>query len=262
MIVTCSNCTTRLQLEDSKIPSRAFTVRCPKCQFIINAQPAGSVAEGSALAVAGDMPASARQREVKTPSASSGAVEQSVEVSGRMPSAPSVNEGEVARLLAALLQNGLGDGAASKTDAGRRWRQRRALICTGRSHREATARLLSQNQYEIFIADDTAQAIERMREEQMDVVILDPDFDAMEQGAAFINRELNSLRPAQRRRVFFVHLMPNVRTADPHAAFLHHVNLVVNPEDIEDLPRVMERSIRALNELYRDFNKALNVAEL
>ncbi|MCA1849798.1 MAG: zinc-ribbon domain-containing protein, partial [Acidobacteria bacterium] len=32
MIVVCSQCTTRLQLDDAKVPSRPFTVRCPKCQ--------------------------------------------------------------------------------------------------------------------------------------------------------------------------------------------------------------------------------------
>ena len=39
MIVTCPNCTARLQLDGAKVPARPFSVRCPKCQQIINAQP-------------------------------------------------------------------------------------------------------------------------------------------------------------------------------------------------------------------------------
>lgn len=263
MIVTCSNCTTRLQLDDAKVPSRPFTVRCPKCQFIINAQPPVSGAEGSALAVASDPPASTRaQRDSNPAPASAYPVENPVEATGKAHGSASGNESDVARLLASLLQNGLAESAATKNAAGRTWELRRALVCTARPHREMLARMLSQSQYEIFLADDTTQAIERMREDQMDVIILDPDFDAMEQGAAFIKREINFLRPAQRRRVFFVQLVPNVRSADPHAAFLHDVNLVVNPSEMDDLPRVMERSLRTLNELYRDFNKALNVTAL
>src|SRR2546423_1513700 len=39
MVITCQQCAARLQLDDAKVPQRAFTVRCPKCQHIINAQP-------------------------------------------------------------------------------------------------------------------------------------------------------------------------------------------------------------------------------
>ncbi|HKC65385.1 MAG TPA: zinc-ribbon domain-containing protein, partial [Pyrinomonadaceae bacterium] len=57
MIVVCSQCTTRLQLDDAKIPSRPFTVRCPKCQSIIHGQPpTTSNGQQSALSV-GDAPA-------------------------------------------------------------------------------------------------------------------------------------------------------------------------------------------------------------
>ena len=59
MIVICSNCSTRLQLDEAKLPSRPFTIRCPKCQSIINGEPpaaAGNVSDQSALAM-GDSPA-------------------------------------------------------------------------------------------------------------------------------------------------------------------------------------------------------------
>ena len=42
MVLTCSQCNARLQLADAKVPARAFTVRCPKCQASINAQPAST----------------------------------------------------------------------------------------------------------------------------------------------------------------------------------------------------------------------------
>src|SRR5438874_8794675 len=42
MVLTCSHCNARLQLADAKVPARAFTVRCPKCQASINAQPAST----------------------------------------------------------------------------------------------------------------------------------------------------------------------------------------------------------------------------
>jgi hypothetical protein len=101
-----------------------------------------------------------------------------------------------------------------------------------------------------------------MREDKMDVVILEPEFDAIEQGAAFVTSEINALRPAERRRLIFVHLSPTSRTLDTHAAFVHNVNLIVNVSDIEQLPNTLERTIRDFNDLYRDFNAALNIAAI
>ena len=39
-------------------------------------------------------------------------------------------------------------------------------------------------------------------------------------------------------------------------------NLVVNPSDLEQLPDALEVSVRHYNELYRDFNIALDVVPI
>ena len=39
MIIRCDNCSVSLQLDESKIPSGNFTVRCPRCQNLIRVQP-------------------------------------------------------------------------------------------------------------------------------------------------------------------------------------------------------------------------------
>ena len=74
--------------------------------------------------------------------------------------------------------------------------------------------------------------------------------------------EVARMRPLERRRMFFVYLTAGVRTMDLHAAFLNNVNLVVNPSDVDQLPDVLEVSIRHYNELYRDFNRALDMAPI
>ncbi len=72
MVITCQQCSARLQLDDSKIPARAFTVRCPKCQHVINAQPAASAPAtsvgGGALGL-GDVPAAQPARAPRPPRA-------------------------------------------------------------------------------------------------------------------------------------------------------------------------------------------------
>jgi len=128
--------------------------------------------------------------------------------------------------------------------------------------REPVARKLTDSGYQVFVADDTRQAVETMRSKQMDVVLLDPQFDPTEQGSAFVVREVNVLRPSQRRRLFFVLLSPSLRTMDAHAAFLNNVNTIVNVNDLDDLDRVMDVALREYNELYREFYTASGLTAL
>lgn len=262
MIVVCSQCTTRLQLDDAKIPSRPFTVRCPKCQSIIHGQPIATTnGQQSALSV-GDTPALENQRfnppmaaPVFKPDESQNG--KDVETYGNTSS----DQNELVRLLSELLQTGT-TAEKQRSSTRLRWEQRRVLVCVTPPRREQIARSLVDENYQVYIAENTSQAMERMREDKMHVIILEAEFDAIEQGAAFVTSEINALRPQDRRRIIFVQLSQNVRTLDTHAAFVHNVNLVVNIADIDRLPQVLERTIRDFNDLYGDFNAALNIAAI
>ncbi|HEX7316450.1 MAG TPA: zinc-ribbon domain-containing protein [Pyrinomonadaceae bacterium] len=260
MIVTCPNCTTRLQLDGAKVPARPFSVRCPKCQQIVNAQPPAPAApQRDALAAVGDVPASAKpQQETATATPAP--------LVGEVQASPDGHE-DVLRLLASLLRReAAGDSGvvrgASATGGRREWERRRALVCAGSAFGGDAARALSVSGYDVSVASDAPQAVERMREEQLDVLVLDPEFDPRSQGAVMVGREVTSMRNAERRRLVFVLLTNTARTGDAHAAFLAGANLVVQMKEIVDLPRVLEKNIRDLNELYRDFNRALGLAEL
>jgi predicted Zn finger-like uncharacterized protein len=259
MVIICQQCTARLQLDDTKVPARSFTVRCPKCQHMINAQPpAQATGEQGAVGLSGSTSAGSSRFERPRPAP---AYKPEAEAADSPQDAAAADRDEAAQLLASLFQRAMGAAEASKSAHRRGAEHRRALICASSEHRFAVARALVENGYEAFVAEDTTQAIERMREDQMDVVLLDPQFDQQEQGAAFIKREVSALRPAARRRLFFVHLLTDARSGDQHAAFVNHANLTINPSEIEEMPYVLERAIRNFNELYRDFNRALQVAE-
>ena len=255
MIVTCPNCTTRLQLDPAKLPSRAFSVRCPKCQQIVNAQPPAPSAQRDALAAVGDVPVSTRAQQEMSATPSAPFL--------RDEPAATDDKDDVLRLLAALLRREAGtEGQVASASGRRSWESRRALVCTGSGQGAEAARALAGDGYAVTPAADAAQAVERMREEHMDVVVLDREFDPHGQGAAQVTRELISMRMAERRRVVFVLLSDSARTGDAHAAFLAGANLVVQTKEAAELPRYLERNIHDLNDLYRDFNKALGLAGL
>ena len=264
MVLICSKCEARLQLDEAKAPSRPFTVRCPKCQAAINVQPPalsdattaeeGQLKRGSPVNAdrAGfERPASAPPFKVE--------IEGSNVTSSDAASAAGLND--VAKLLAAALSH----ADTTSSSRGRKrpaWDRRKILVCASPAYRDAIARSVANLDYEVFVAENSAQALGRMREERMDIVILDANFDPVEQGVAFVMREVKLLRPSERRRLFFVYVTSGVRTMDLHAAFLHNVNLVINPSDVEQLPDALEVSVRHYNELYRDFYVALDVAPI
>jgi CheY-like chemotaxis protein len=251
----------RLQLDDAKVPARAFTVRCPKCQNIINAQPAHETAHG-ALA-ASQSPATENPRLERMPAPVFKMEAAEPETDGAEPYGDiHATANDVLRLLSTLLQRGPA-GVDKPLEAKRlAWERHRVLICVEAEHRQQVARKLAEQGYHVFVAENTSQALDRMREERMDIIFLDQNFDPVEKGAAFVQNEINALRPAERRRTFFVHFSPTGRTLDQHAAFVGNVNLIVNHADIEQIPRALERSMRDYNDLYRDLNRALNIAAL
>ena len=164
-----------------------------------------------------------------------------------------------------MLVDLLSKGTARNTDnpmARPSWDKRKALVCTSEAHRDLIARKLTQTGYQVYVAEDTRQAVETMRANKMDVVLLESQFDPAEQGSVFVIREINVLRPPQRRRLFFVLISPSLRTMDAHAAFLNNVNAVVNVADLEELPRIMEVGLREYNELYREFYSAFGLTAL
>ena len=254
MIIVCQKCATRLQVDEEKSPARPFNVRCPKCNATISSGVASPASEHGALAVGGS-PSTEHPRFEQN---GARAYEPVAKVNGEKGA--TINDDSV-RMLMDLLAKGV-NHAPGKSGARPAWDQRKALVCTAETYRETAARRLTQSGYQVFVAEDTRQAIETMRSNKMDIVLLEPQFDPAEQGMAFVIREINVLRPPQRRRVFFVLMSPSMRTMDAHAAFLSNVNLVVNVADVDELHRIMEVALREYNELYRDFNAAFNLTAL
>lgn len=257
MIVVCTNCSSRLQATGPKPPVHPFGIRCPKCNTIVNSEVPSPASEQSALvgtSPSTDHRKSAEHIPVPAPlfAAESGAVK---------PVANTSSVEELTRLLGNLLGQGAAGSVVTATSRPSR-DPRKVLLCTTEAHRTAMALQLTQSGYQVFVAHDTRQAVERMRENSLDVVLLDPGFDVAEQGAAFVTREVNVLRPAQRRRIFFVLISPVLRTMESHAAFLNNVNAIVNVKEIDSVPLVLDHALREYNELYKGFNAALNVPGL
>ena len=254
MIISCPHCATRLQVDEEKSPP-PFTIRCPKCSQTINSSAPHPATEQSALSV-GSSPSTERPRFEQAKPAPAYEIASDTEDGSEI--GPNT---EAIRLLVDLLNKGLSAGL-DNPGAGSSRQRRKVLVCTTEEHREPIARSLSESGCQVYVAEDCRQALERMRANELQLVLLEPQFEAGEQGAAFVVREINVLPPKQRRRIFFVLISPTLRTMDTHAAFLNNVNAIVNVNDLEELPHILEVALRDFNELYKEFNGAFNLVAL
>jgi hypothetical protein len=251
MVFTCPHCSCRLEVDDSKASGRFV---CPKCQQEIGPISGSPASEKSALSLGGSPATDLKRYGLGRPA-------PRFTTGSETENQTKTTDAEKLLQMLTTMVGKQSEGANVYLDrpAGK---QRRALVCAPEEQRERAARLLAKDGYEVFVALDTEQAVERMRENKLDIVLLDPQFDAEEQGAAFVVREVNVLRPAQRRRLFFVLMSPSLRTLDAHGAFLNNVNAVINQKNIDDLTGILNLALRGYNEMYQDFNNALKLAAI
>jgi len=262
MLVICSNCKARLQLDENKLPTHAFKLRCPKCQSRIEIKSAvPSDNDSGGLTFPEEMtPPSTQISPFERPPIA--AAFKPPDADAEPAQASPAASHDIVKLLAEVLRHA--DSGAPKSVALKRpaWNRRKALVCVDPDRSREIANGLVERDCEVFIAENTAQALGRMREDGIDIIVLDGDFDPIEQGFAFVTREVKLMPPSERRRLFLVYVTANARTMDVHAAFLHNANLVVNPADLERLPEALDVSLRFYNELYRDLNRVLELSPI
>jgi len=240
MIIRCENCSVSLQLDEAKIPTGNFTVRCPRCQNMLRAN--------KDLKGAGSSPA--RQLAANQPAP---AVAKSAGAFAEKQSEFEINS--ALRSLLSALQSGKTaiESADEKSE-----KPRRVLLCLG-ERKEEVAKILTGASYRVYIAQTPAQANERLREGKTELVIFSPDFAAEFGGAAVLQQKANAMYSSERRRLFLVSLEDGGTTMNAHDAFLRNLNLIVNTTDIPQLPLILNRALLDFNDLYYYFNLGLGI---
>ncbi|MBX7219536.1 MAG: zinc-ribbon domain-containing protein [Blastocatellia bacterium] len=225
MQVSCTQCGTKFNLEEHNLPNKPFNVNCPNCRFTMEVTP----------------PPKAQPK-----------------LSGVPASTGAGGDGDGLAQLIALLTGALNptrnaDGSTSNAS----WKRRHVIICI--ADPESLSKVKQQldpTHFELTICEQAVKAVEIMRDIRVDMVILDPQFDATNQGGIMVLRHVSSMMPKYRRRIYLVLVSPQVKTLDTYMAFLNGVNLTVNMTDLDTFNEILQRSIRDFNELYRPYNAA------
>ncbi|MET0751785.1 MAG: zinc-ribbon domain-containing protein [Pyrinomonadaceae bacterium] len=234
MIIRCDNCSVSLQLDEAKIPSGNFTVRCPRCQNLIRVQP-GATSTVEQL-----------KENAPAPAVSTGTNEFSAKE----------NEFQINTALRALMAALQTENKVLESDDETSEKPRRVLLCLGKK-RDSIAKTLVEAGYKVYLAQTPAQANERLREGKTEILLFSPDFASEFGGAAILQQKVNTMPSSDRRRLFFVSVEDGGTTMSAHDAFLRNLNLIINSSDIAQLPLILNRALRDFNDLYFDYNRAV-----
>jgi predicted Zn finger-like uncharacterized protein len=236
MIIRCDNCSVSLQLDESKVPSGNFSVRCPRCQNLLRVKKDAS----------GRAPSTVEQLTSSVPAAPT--------ADGAAEFAAKESELQINSALRSLL-GALKTENAVTEEPDMAEKPRRILLCLGEKTDEV-ARMLASNGYKVYVAQTPAQANERLREGKTEILMFSPDFAPDLGGAAVIQQRANSMYSSERRRLFLISLEDEGTTMNAQDAFLRNLNLIVNTNDLPNLPLILQRSINDFNDLYAYFNRA------
>ena len=144
MTLTCPNCQCQLQLDDKKTPSQPFTVRCPMCQRAVKVQAPGTTNDTIQSSTPHDVISGLQLERQLAPHFNSNR-EQTVASSEDM--SVSKDLGALSELLVEALRNA--GEVSGRIHGGKR--ARKTLVCAAQPLRDEAARLLAENNYEVFV---------------------------------------------------------------------------------------------------------------
>lgn len=211
MQAQCSQCSSRIQIDDSKVPDRPFKVKCPKCQAVMTLP--GKSAGTPAAAAGGDAAAAtAPPAYVPPPPPPSAAA-----IARRERAAESQNDAIIA----------LAGPAASALQA--------ALVSLG---------------YNVDAVDDIEEGA-RLVEQGIYEVAVTSRSPAEPGKPETLAQRLLRLPADSRRRLFVILVGEEFRTADGTQAWVAQADLVVHPNDAARCDHLIRSTLIERKRLYQ-----------
>ena len=133
-----------------------------------------------------------------------------------------------------------------------------ALLCEQSPMARSTIQnALNLMDYQITIAESARDALKRMRYHVYDLIVVNESFDTKNPDANGVLIYLERLGMSVRRNIFVAMISSRYRTMDNMMAFNASVNLIVNIKNIEDIGKILSRSITDTELFYRVYKETL-----
>jgi CheY-like chemotaxis protein len=218
MEIRCENCKAKLNIPDQKIPQgQRVIISCPRCKKKVTLDASTPKEENSVLMVDGETSPEVGKGDAEYPSGDRDAPLEFYE------------EGEKLALVA-------------ETDPAQVEMLKQAVEALG---------------YRYVVAENTGEALGKMRFHLFDLVILSDGFDGIELGQSPIRQHLNRLSMSVRRRMFVALIGDTFNTIDHMMAFALSANLVINRKDLDRLTSILKIAISESQKFYKVYMDTL-----
>ena len=231
MQANCPKCANQIVIDDARVPDRAFSVKCPKCQTSVRFPGKGAAAAPAAPAPA-TAPARPPARAAAPPSPE--------------PSRPAADPAVEALRAEAMAQvrRELTLGDAPRTMTGR------ALVSlSDPAQAAAFAPTLGRQGFQVDNVENPDEGARLIDQGVYDLVVTTrADAGA---GRESLYQRMARLSPDSRRRVFLVLVGEDLKTGDGTQAWIAMADLVVNPRDLGALDNVLSKTMEERARLYQ-----------
>jgi CheY-like chemotaxis protein len=136
--------------------------------------------------------------------------------------------------------------------------QKLVLVCENAPERQFVIKAaLEQLGYTMLPATAAEEAVERLRRQVFEIVIVDEQFESKGVLDNAVLKALHTMPISLRRHMFVVLLGREFKTFDNMMAFARSVNVVVNLNDLPHLPAILRKGLEDNNDFYRVFREML-----
>ena len=128
-----------------------------------------------------------------------------------------------------------------------------SLICADSATTESVKATLRELGFKFHTAETPELAVERMRYQNYDCVVVHENFAGSSLRSNAILNYLSPLPMAQRRYSYVCLVGPSFKTLDAMQAFQQSVHLVLNPSDLPNLGPILKKGLAEFEQLYRAY---------
>jgi predicted Zn finger-like uncharacterized protein len=219
----CPQCQQKIVIDDARVPERAFSVKCPKCQNTVKFPGRGQAAAP---------PEAAPEGGGFEPPAGAPAVADDVKVQlmaqlRREMAVPAADAGSAGRALVALPDRSLAGSVTVMLT-------RQGYVVDTIEDQDEAARLLEQGVYTLAVAARTAPA----------------------QGKEGLVQRMARLSPDNRRRIFLVLVGDEWKSGDGLQAFTVCADLVLHSRDAPAADVLLRSTVQERQRIYQAYSDA------
>jgi hypothetical protein len=133
-----------------------------------------------------------------------------------------------------------------------------ALICTADHNlSQRVAQVINELDFHVIVAEKPSSALSRLEDHHCGLILLDEKYGLNESSENPVLIYMQRLPMAVRRRSFMCLLSEETTTLDQMSAFRRGANLILNSQDVEKIPLILDRILKDHQTFYKVLNDEL-----